>query len=69
MNALKSVLKISLVNADLKPDLSDSLVMEKDQVSQPLVLNSTVMQTVAREHFSTFDKPAPRNILGLMFVI
>lgn len=69
MKALKSILKLSLVNADLKINLSDNLVMEKDQVSQPLVFNSTMMQNVSREDFCIFEKPASRNILGLIFVI
>jgi hypothetical protein len=69
MKALKSIMKTSLVNADLKTNLSDNLVMEKNQVLQPLVFNSTMMQAVAREDFSTFDKPASRNIWGFIFVI
>jgi hypothetical protein len=68
MKALKSIQKISLVNVELKSNLSKNLVMKKDQVSQPLFFNSTLTQSVAREDFSTFHKSASRNIFGLMFV-
>jgi hypothetical protein len=70
---LKSTQGISRVNTEFKPDVSEfsvsTLMMETKEISETLLLNSTLKQLVAREYFTKFIRRESFNFyINLYFI-